>query len=152
MSIVNNYPFTKFRFRMIVNGFTAGFSEVQGFDATTDVIEYRAGSDRNNSTIKLGGLTKYSNITLKWGMTEDRTLYDWMTATIGGESAVNGTEIVREDITIELLGEDGDTVKASWQIRQAWPCKYTAPDFNANASELAFESVELAHEGLTRTS
>ena len=66
--------------------------------------------------------------------------------------AVNGTEVVREDITIELLGEDGQTVKASWQVRQAWPCKYTAPDFNANSSELAIESLELAHEGITRLS
>lgn len=147
----NNYPFTKFRFRMIVNGFSAGFSEVSGFDATTDVIEYRAGNFRNNSTVKLGGLTKYSNITLKWGMTTDKTLYDWMTSVIGGESAVNGVEIIPEDITIELLAEDGETVKASWQIRRAWPCKYTGPDFNANSSEVAFESLELAHEGMTRT-
>lgn len=152
MATTTTYPFTKFRFRMIVNGFTAGFSEVSGFDATTDVIEYRAGSDKNNSTIKLGGLTKYSNITLKWGMTDDKQLYDWFTSAVGGESAVNGTEITRQDITIELLGDDGNTVRASWQIRQAWPCKYVAPDFNANSSELAMESIELTHEGLTRVS
>lgn len=152
MAAGTTYPFVKFRFRMIVNGFTAGFSEVSGFDATTDVIEYRAGSDTNNSTIKLPGLTKYSNITLKWGMTDDMTLYNWMTSVIGGSAAINGTEVEREDITIELLGEDGQTVKASWQVRQAWPCKYTAPDFNANSSELAIESLELAHEGITRLS
>ncbi len=151
MAIGSTYPFTKFRFRINVHGFTAGFSEVSGFDASTDVIEYRAGSDKNNSTIKLSGLTKYSNITLKWGMTEDMELYNWFTASVGGEAAVNGTEIEREDLTIELLGEDGETVRAQWQVRQAWPCKYVAPDFNANASEIAFESIELAHEGLTRT-
>ena len=150
MAIGNSYPLTKFRFRMIVNGFTAGFSEVSGFDASTDVIEYRAGSDTNNSTIKLPGLTKYSNITLKWGMTEDKSLYDWVTASIGGEAAVNGTNIGREDVTIELLDTDGQTVKAAWQVIRAWPCKYTAPDFNANSSEIAFESIELAHEGLIR--
>jgi len=144
------YPFAKFRFQIEVNGYTAGFSEVQGFDATIDVIEYRAGSSKENSVIKMPGLTKYSNITLKWGMTEDKALYDWVTAGIGGSAAVAGTEVERQDITINLLGEDGETVRASWQIRQAWPCKYTAPDFNANASEIAFESIELAHEGLTR--
>lgn len=148
---MNGYPFTKFRFRMTVRGAEAGFSEVSGFDATADVIEYRAGNFRNNSTIKLPGLTKYSNITLKWGMTEDKALYDWMTSVIGGDAAVNGTDISPEDITIELLAEDGITVRASWQITRAWPCKYTGPDFNANSSEVAFESLELAHEGLTRT-
>lgn len=145
------YPFSKFRFQIEVNGFTAGFSEVQGFDATTDVIEYRAGSSKENSVIKLGGLTKYSNITLKWGMTTDRQLYDWVTASIGGSAATKGVEITRQDLTINLLGEDGAT-RASWQVKQAWPCKYTAPDFNSTSSEVAFESIELAHEGLTRIS
>ena len=144
------YPFSKFRFQIEMHGFTAGFSEVSGFDATTDVIEYRAGNHTENSTIKFGGLTKYSNITLKWGMTSDNALYKWFTQAVGGSAAQEGTDIQREDLTINLLGEDGTTVRASWQVRQAWPCKYVAPDFNANASEVAFESIELAHEGLQR--
>ena len=91
-----------------------------------------------------------SNITLKWGMTSDNALYKWFTQAVGGSAAQEGTDIQREDLTINLLGEDGTTVRASWQVRQAWPCKYVAPDFNANASEVAFESIELAHEGLQR--
>ncbi len=146
------YPFTKFRFRVRIDGLDGGyFSEVSGFEATTDVIEYRYGDYINNSAQKVPGLTKYSNIILKWGVIESVDLYNWMTATIGGEAAVDGTEIERKTVTIELLGEDAETVKASWQVVRAWPCKYTAPDFNASSSEIALESLELAHEGLTRT-
>lgn len=144
------YPFTKFRFRMIVGEFTAGFSEISGGDATTDVIEYRAGSYKNNSTIKSGGLTRYSNITVKWGMTEDKQLYAWFSNTVGGETAIDGKALDRKDITIELLGDDAETVQASWQIKNAWPCKYAALDFNANSSEFAFETMELAFEVITR--
>lgn len=149
---VAQYPFTKFRFRVTIDGLgEAHFSEVSGFEATTDVIEYRYGDYVNNSAQKVPGLTKYSNIILKWGVIESVDLYNWMTKTIGGEAAVDGTETDRKTVTINLLGEDGETVKASWQVVRAWPCKYTAPDFNASSSEIAFESLELAHEGLTRT-
>ena len=70
-------------------------------------------------------------------------MYDWM---IAGTTA----EVQRKTISISILDEKGDKA-ASWQVINAWPCKYTAPDFNATSSEIAIESIEIAHEGLTRT-
>jgi len=146
------YPFSKFRFRITIDGGPqARVSEITGTDSTTDVIEYRVGDYEYNSAMKMPGLTKYGNITLKWGMTTNKELYDWVRSTIGTTEQGDADGVKRKNITIELLNRaDGTTVKASWQLLNAWPCKYTGPDFNATSSEIAFESLELAHEGVQR--
>jgi len=138
------YPYKKYRFRLEIDGIDqAGFSEVSGFDANVDVIEYREGDSPVTSAVKLPGLTKYGNVTLKWGVTDSMSLYEWI-------KGISEGNIERKTVTITVLDDNGDA-KASWQLLNAWPTKYTAPDFNANASEVALESLELAHEGMTRT-
>lgn len=139
-----DYPHGKFRFRLEIDGLDAGgFSEVSGFDASIDVIEYREG-DMVQTPMKLAGLKKYGNISLKKGLTSSMVLYEWITA--GVEAAVE-----RKTITVTVLDEAGEAA-ASWQVINAWPMKYSAPDFNATASEVAIESLEIAHEGMTRVS
>ncbi len=70
-------------------------------------------------------------------------LYEWL------DGITEGT-IERKTVTITAIDEAGDDA-ASWQMINAWPVKYTAPDFNATGSEVAMESLEIAHEGLTRS-
>lgn len=138
------YPHGKFRYKVEIDGLAAGgFSEATGFDASIDVIEYREG-DMVTTPMKLPGLKKYGNITLKQGLADSMVLYDWII------TGVNGA-VDRKTITITLLDEE-ESPAASWQVINAWPMKYTAPDFNATASEVAIESLEIAHEGLTRVS
>ena len=138
------YPYKKYRFRLEIDGIDqAGFSEVSGFDANVDVIEYREGDSPVTSAVKLPGLTKYGNVTLKWGVTDSMSLYEWI-------KGISEGNIERKTVTITVLDDNG-VAKVSWQLLNAWPTKYTAPDFNANASEVALESLELAHEGMTRT-
>ena len=137
-------PYRNFRFRLEIDGLDAGsFSEVSGFDATMDVVEYRAGDDPAITPTKLPGLIKYGNITLKWGAAETMVLYDWLI------DITEGT-IEKKTVTLTALDEEGSPA-ASWRCINAWPVKYTAPDFNGTSSEIAIESIELAHEGLTRT-
>lgn len=137
-------PYRNFRFRLEIDGLDAGsFSEVSGFDATIDVVEYRAGDDPAITPTKLPGLIKYGNITLKWGAAETMVLYDWLI------DITEGT-IEKKTVTLTALDEEGAPA-ASWRCINAWPVKYTAPDFNGTASEIAIETIELAHEGLTRT-
>lgn len=141
------YPFKKYNYLVEIEGITvAGFSEVSGFDANIDVIEYREGSDTINSPRKLPGLTKYGNVTLKWGMTDDVTFYEWVSQISRGEAT--GEDRLKT-VTINLQNDAHDTI-ATWTLNNAWPCKYVAPDFNASASEVAFESVEMAFEELLR--
>ena len=137
-------PYRNFRFRLEIDGLDAGsFSEVSGFDATMDVVEYRAGDDPAITPTKLPGLIKYGNITLKWGPSETMVLYDWLI------DITEGT-IEKKTVTLTALDEEGSPA-ASWRCINAWPVKYTAPDFNGTSSEVAIETIELAHEGLTRT-
>ncbi len=137
-------PYRNFRFRLEIDGLDAGsFSEVSGFDATMDVVEYRAGDDPAITPTKLPGLIKYGNITLKWGSSETMVLYDWLI------DITEGT-IEKKTVTLTALDEEGSPA-ASWRCINAWPVKYTAPDFNGTSSEVAIETIELAHEGLTRT-
>ena len=138
------YPHGKFNYKVEIDGLEAGgFSEVTGFDASIDVIEYREG-DMTQTPIKVPGLKKYGNITLKQGLVDSMVLYEWMTAGLEGD-------VERKTLTITLLDIAGRPA-ASWQIINAWPVKYTAPDFNATSSEVAIESLEIAHEGMTRVS
>ncbi len=135
-------PYKNFRFLVEIDGIVqAGFSEVSGFGSNVEVIEYREGGDA--ATVrKLPGKVSYPDITLKWGVTDSRELYDWHRA------AVNGT-IQRKNGSIILLDDSGEE-KLRWNFREAWPTKWTGPGFNATANEVAIETLEIAHEGLTK--
>ena len=138
------YPHGKFRYKVEIDGLDAGgFSEVTGFDVSIDVMEYREG-DAVQTPMKVPGLKKYGNITLRQGLVDSMVLYDWVIA------GVNGA-VERKTITITLLDEE-EAPAASWQVINAWPARYTAPDFNALSSEIAIETLEIAHEGMTRVS
>ena len=135
-------PNMNFNFLVEIDGITrAAFQQCSGFDSTIDVIEHREGGE-NTTVRKLPGLTKYSNISLKWGMTDDRQLYDWHRQAVKGD-------IVRKNGSIVLLNRKGDEV-ARWNFFRAWPSKYDAPDLNAEGNDVAIETLELAHEGLER--
>lgn len=137
-------PYRNFRFRVEIDGIQqAGFSEVSGFDATVEVIEYREGNDPIHSK-KLPGLAKYGNITLKWGITDSMDIYNWHKAIIDGN-------VIRKNLSIIAIDEAGND-KARWNISNAWPSKYDPPDFNAKGNEVAIETLEIVHEGMVRVS
>ncbi|MEK0313964.1 phage tail protein [Cohnella sp. 56] len=136
-------PYRNFRFRVELEGLQqAGFSEVSGFDASFDVIQYREGNEVITPR-KLPGLARYGNISLKWGATDSLELWEWI------QDCVNGT-VERKTVTIIAIDEEGTDV-ATWQVIEAWPVRYTAPNFNGQGSEAAIELLELAHEGMTRS-
>jgi len=136
-------PLRNFRFRLEINGIQqAGFSEVSGFDVTVDPIDYREGPDPTHVR-KLTGLTKYGNITLKWGVTNSMELYNWH------REIVDGT-IDRKQVAIEVYDEAG-TAQARWEIVEAWPSKYNPMDLNAKGNDVSIEKLEIANEGVKRT-
>ena len=133
-------PYVNFNFLVELDGITrAAFQEVSGFDSTIDVIEHREGGD-NITPRKLPGMTKHSNIVLKWGMTDDTELYEWH------RDAVRGT-ITRKNGSIVLLDRAGQEV-TRWNFVNAWPTKWDGPDLNAEGTDVAIETLELAHEGI----
>jgi phage tail-like protein len=135
-------PYNNYDFLVEIDGITrAAFHEASGFESTIDVIEHREGGD-NPTLRKLPGMTKYSNIQLKWGIADDHDLYDWHNQAIQGN-------IQRRNGSIVLRNRRGDEV-VRWNFVRAWPSKYTAPTFNAEGNDVAIEMIELAHEGLVR--
>ena len=142
--MARNDPLRNFRFRLEIGGIDqAGFSEVSGFDITVDPIEYREGTDPTHVR-KLPGLTKYGNVTLKWGITDSMELYEWH------RDVVNG-KIERQNVAIVLMDEAGKEGIGRWEIVEAWPSKYDPMDLNAKGNDVAIETLELVNEGVTRT-
>ncbi|RPI37758.1 MAG: phage tail protein [Nitrospiraceae bacterium] len=139
-------PYRQFRFRVEIDGITqAGFSECSFADTTTDPVEYREG-DELPTVRKLSGLTKFGNITLKWGITDTMEIYNWRQQIID-----TGAEGARKNMSIILVDEAGSD-KARWNITRAWPTKYDPPDFSAKGNEVAIETLEIVHEGFKRVS
>ncbi len=136
------YPIPKFHFQVEWGGTKIGFTDVSGLDITTDVVEYRDGASPEYSKIKMPGQRKYSNITMKRGtFAGDNEFYDWF-------NTVSLNKIERRDLTISLLNENHDPVVV-WKVKNAWPTKITPTDLKSDGSDVAVETLELAHEGLT---
>ncbi len=136
------YPLVKFHFQVDWGGTKIGFTEVSGLDVETEVVEYRDGSSPEYSKIKMPGMQKFSNITLKRGtFKSDNEYFKWW-------NTVKLNTIERRDVTISLLNEEHAPV-VTWKIKNAWPTKIQSTDLKADGNEVAIESMELAHEGLT---
>jgi len=137
-----SYPLSKFHFRVEWGGTNIGFTEVSGLDVETEVIEYRQGASPEYSKIKMPGMQKYANITLKRGsFKSDNEYFKWW-------NTVKLNTIERRDITIMLLNEEHDPV-ITWKVKNAWPTKIQPTDLKADGNEVAIESMELVHEGLS---
>ena len=137
-----DYPLPKFHFQVEWGGAQIGFTEVSGLDVETEVIDYRHGASPEYVVTKMPGMQKYTNITMKRGTFQgDNEFYDWWNTV-----ALNTIE--RRDVTISLLNENHEPVVV-WKVKNAWPIKVQSTDLKADGNEVAVETLEIAHEGLT---
>lgn len=137
-----DYPLPKFHFQVEWGGAQIGFTEVSGLDVETEVIDYRHGASPEYVVTKMPGMQKYSNITMKRGTFQgDNEFYDWWNTV-----ALNTIE--RRDVTISLLNENHEPVVV-WKVKNAWACKVQSTDLKSDGNEVAIETIELCHEGLT---
>ena len=140
-------PVRNFRYRLeIDNVAQAGFSEVMIGETAIDPIDYREGTDPPHVR-KLSGLTKYGNITLKWGLVVGGTaldLFKWHADVSAGQIKDR-----RKKVVIVVQDEAGVDA-ARFVITDAWPIKYDASDLNAKGNEVMIELLELANEGIER--
>ena len=136
------YPLPKFHFTVEWGGGPVNFTEVSGLDVETEIIEYRDGANRSYSKQKIPGMQKYANIVLKRGvMPSDNLFFEWW-------NTVSLNQVERRDVTISLLNESHEPVMV-WKVVEAWPAKVAGTDLKADATEIAIETIELAHEGIT---
>lgn len=137
------YPVSVFHFQVEFGGTRIGFTEVSGLNTELQAIDYREGSAPEYQVTKMPGIPQYSNITLKRGIFKgDSDFEKWI-------STVKMNQIERRDLTISLLNEEHAPI-VTWKIKDAWPCKVEGPTLNSTGNEVAIESIELCHEGLTQ--
>jgi phage tail-like protein len=137
------WPLPKFSFSVRIGGDKAiPFQEVTGLDSETQVIEYRHGESPAFAPVKLPGLHKVGNVTLKRGvLAQDATFWAWY-------SEIKMNTIARRTVVISLLDETG-APKMVWTLNNAWPTKVTGTDLKAEGNEVAIETLEIAYETLT---
>lgn len=136
------YPLPVFSFTVDWGGNRVGFSEVTGLTQENKPIEYRDGSFPEFSSIKMPGLRSFTNITLKRGVIKkDNQLFEWL-------NTVKLNTVERRNLVISLNDEEGNPVMV-WTAMNAFPVKVEGPQLKAAGNEVAIESIEIAHEGLT---
>lgn len=143
-----NDPYGNFRFALELGNINvAGFSECAGLNMETKVFEYKEGG-RNETTLKFPEHTTHGNIVLKRGVTRSNDLIDWQLDIASGTFSKN-RRTNNSNVAIILKDEKGTPVKR-WNLIRALPVKWVGPDMKAMASEVAIETLEIAHEGIQR--
>jgi len=141
---VAGWPLPKFHFTVAwsSSGLAASFSEVSGLSVESEPIEYRHGNSAVFSKIKMPGLQKVGNVTMKKGMFKsDNHFWTWF-------EKIKMNTIARETVTISLLDEQGGPTMV-WTLQNAWPSKITSTDLKSDGNEVAIEQIDIVFETLT---
>lgn len=142
--MARNDPFRNFKFRLEIDEIQqAGFSEVTMAETMTEAVDYRNGNDPSFAR-KLDGLTKFGNVTLKWGMTTSIDLYNWYKSIMDGQIQAN------RKMVIVVVQDESGTDRARFRILEAWPTKYVVGALNGTGNEVLIETLELVNEGVHR--
>jgi len=137
-------PVRNCRFRVEIDGIAqANPCEISGIEAVVESTEYREGTDAAGIS-QVGGMPRYGKLILKYGLTDSKEMYDWFVTGLTGK-------VERRNVSVVALDMDGKDV-ARWNLDEAWPARYQAPDFRARGSEVAMETFEIVYESLQRLS
>ena len=136
------WPLQKFYFQVKWDSEVMSFQEISGLDIEAQPIEYRHGDSPEFSTISMPGIKKSSNVTMKKGVFKsDNKFWDWF-------KQIKMNTVKRVPVTISLLDEAGAPTMV-WTLANAWPTKISGTDMKADGNEVAIETIEIAHEGIT---
>lgn len=134
-------PKPAFRYCVEIDGIIeAAFVECAGLNIEREVFAYQEGGV-NDFVHQLPGRTRYTNITLKRGMTASSLMWEWYA------KGLFDAKVDRRNISILLFGTDGELI-FRWNVIEAFPVKCAGPALNAQQSAPAIESFELAHHGI----
>ena len=125
----------------------AGFQEVTGLGVEITVQEYRPGNYALNSTMKITGMNKVTDITLKRGVIAALDLWEWVNSVRRGEQGTTPGPL--RNVTIQLQNEDRTAIAMTWRVINARPIKFTAPSFNGKGTDVAVEELVLTAEDIT---
>jgi phage tail-like protein len=147
MATLRERPYVQFNFLVDLgtgntNGPEAGFQEVSGIGMEVTVAEYRTGNHKENSVMKITGMNKMTDVTLKRGVIGSLNLYQWL------NDIRNGDQKAYRNVTIQLQNEDHTDVVATWKLLRARIIKNVNGPFNAKGTDVAMEELTLAYERL----
>jgi len=147
MATLRERPYVQFNFLVDLgtgntNGPEAGFQEVSGIGMEVTVSEYRTGNHKENSVMKITGLNKATDVTLKRGVIGSLNLYQWL------NDIRNGDQKAFRTVTIQLQNEDHTAVVTTWKLLRARIIKNVNGPFNAKGTDVAMEELTLAYERL----
>ncbi len=135
----SSWPMPKFYFSVTMGTEKMQFQEVSGLDVDAEPIEYRQGDFTPSSPIKMPGIQKTGNVTLKYGVfTSDTSFWAWF-------NEVKMNTVKPQTLQVDLMDETGKSVR-SWTLHNAWPVKITGTDLKADKNEIAIEAIEIAYE------
>jgi len=140
-------PYTQFNFLVDLgdgntDGPSAGFQEVSGLGMEVSVAEYRNGNSKENSVVKITGLNKATDVTMKRGIIGSLNLYNWL------NQIRNGDQSALRTVIVHLQSEDHTSVVQTWKLLRARIVKHVSGPFNARGNDVAMEEIVLAYERL----
>jgi phage tail-like protein len=134
-------PFRGYNFKVEIQGITEGaFTECSGMGVTVHALRYAEG--RSPVVRRIPGPVEYADVTLRYGLTSSRALWQWMQKTVEGK-------VERKNVSIALLAPDGTTEVLRWNLNNAWISQWRGAPLDAMAQEIAIESITLVYETLT---
>ena len=145
MAVLRERPYVQFNFLVdlgngVTDGADAGFQEVSGVGMEVTVAEYRTGNSRENSVMKITGLNKATDVTMKRGVIGSLSLYQWL------DQIRNGDQGALRTVRISLMSEDHNDTVATWSMLNARIIRYVTGPFNGKATDVAMEELTLAYE------
>jgi phage tail-like protein len=147
MAVIRERPYTQFNFLVDLGDGTtegphAGFQDVSAIATEVAVTEYRNGNSKENAAIKITGLSKVADVTLKRGVIGALDLYQWL------NDIRNGNQNALRTVTIQLQSEDHGAVVQTWRLLRARIVKHSSGPLNARGNDVAVEEIVLAYERL----
>lgn len=138
----NIWPLAKFYFSVTLGEDDGvSFQEVDGLESETQIIEYRHGNSQTFAPIKMPGLAKVGNVTMRKGIfVNDNKFWDWY-------ASIEMNTIERRTVVVNLLDQDGNP-KMVWTLNNAFPVKVSGTDLKSEGNEVAIETLEIAYETL----
>jgi phage tail-like protein len=142
MAVERDRPYVQFNFEVELGDIQAGFQECSNIGMEVTVAEYRTGDMKENSVMKVTGMNKSTDVTLKRGVVGKLDLYRWL------HDIRNGNQKAFKTVLIHMKSEDHSQVVLTWKLLRARIIKHVSGPLNAKGTDVAMEELTLAYERL----
>ena len=134
-------PYLNFRFVVEIDSLVSGgFTEVSGLEREIETEEYDEGGVNTHTHTLRTGVTA-PNLVLRRGLTDANTLWNWLQQVADGD-------VERKTVLVFLQDTTGQPARG-WAFSEAYPVRWAGPEFTAENGDVALETLELTHTGIS---